>query len=139
MSWERFVGALTGAQFLAALQFPGTPLDLTGSAVQARGWLAGTAGASAALLPIVLFAYAAGRFLFGDVRPSLRQRKGLDPEAPTSAWVGWIAAVLAGLPPLPALLAPALAGAARLPVGPAATALLREFSPELSCPLSFEP
>lgn len=123
LSPGRLLPALAGANLLGAFRFPASRLDLAAAAVAARGWAEGLAAGTAGLLVAALAAYAAGRFLFGDLRPHLRRRKGLDPTAPPRVWAAWTAALLLAFPALPAILGPAAAGAARVPPARAAAAL----------------
>lgn len=111
-------GAVIAAvcQWMQTFVFPFSSLPTTRAFVSAFGLPQGALYVYITGIIAVGLAACCGRFVLGDLLPLNNRRNGLDPLAPSPAWSGWCAAVLAAVPGLPLLLSGLFAGVFRVPL-----------------------
>jgi uncharacterized membrane protein YdjX (TVP38/TMEM64 family) len=124
MGIGRFLAVELGTRSFQAFRFPLSPLDLSATALAARGPAEALAGGAVGCFGVAVAAWGLGRFALGDVLPWARKSRGLAPETRPNPWVVWALALVTAIPAVPAALGPALVGAARVSAGRALLVLI---------------
>ena len=116
MSAARAAAIALVCQTMHAFAFPFSRLRTSVAFASAFGAPAGMAYLGAAGLLVAALLVLVGRLLLGDLWPLYHRRRGLEPLAPSAAWTGWCAALMAAIPGVPLLFSGLWSGGCRIPL-----------------------